>query len=836
MTGSAVVRTLAESTAAALGDGSRWADWLTVQIDPLWRPGEWDAARWFFDGDPANLLTAAGVCEVSSCRVKTDGPRMCSPCQKAFRVSSMPRVVFVAEHDASRQKIPNGSLEKCRVIRDGVECVAAVHCLGLCQSHYASFAYSRRSRDRSLEEWLQRARPYLDTRASCLVEGCEELVAGRQQLCSYHHHRRRRQLADGAVGAGGSAAVWAETAAPFLRAGQFSLAPVRPLVRLELIYALQQRAARRGVVQPKTMRLVVNHVADRDRLVGVSAEQLAGPSWQTCPELAIMMREIERWLTEGHEAMCGVDPRQRLVWDLRQLNLHANKDSTQVRRAKGSLDFSVIGQDWLRRLSMRYCATFTSTVGLHKVVLVSQKASGALEHTLDGGHDPAALGPLHLDAITAGFRSWCLPDGSPRSQGYRHDALHIFFLMLDFGRRAGLLDTVPSVFARDPKRHRIKKVKIDDEAGRAIPEPVIAQLDRHLHLLSCPVIYRGWTQDQMDQMFRTLYLVMRDTGRRPREVCSLRVDCLDHTSDGALLIWDNHKSGRRSRRLPITGGTAEIIEAWRTVRLGLTSGDVRDHYLFPARTLGVPDAYFMPANLSDGLRVWVHDTIPELHSDSVDTAGVRQPVDRTRIYPYAFRHSYAQRHADAGVPIDVLRDLMDHKDVATTQGYYRVTLKRKREAVRTLHRQVVDRTGAPAPAPSQTAYELRTVAAPFGSCTEPANVKAGGSACPIRFQCAGCGFYRADPSYLPAIEDHIQALAADRERATAMGVDDFVIRNFNDQISAYQHVLEGMRTRLAGFGDEERHEVEQAAAILRKVRAGLGRPQLPIIAVSAGPR
>ena len=39
LTGSAVVRSLAESTAAALGDGSRWADWLTVQIDPLWRPG-----------------------------------------------------------------------------------------------------------------------------------------------------------------------------------------------------------------------------------------------------------------------------------------------------------------------------------------------------------------------------------------------------------------------------------------------------------------------------------------------------------------------------------------------------------------------------------------------------------------------------------------------------------------------------------------------------------------------------------------------------------------------------------------------------------------------------
>jgi integrase len=32
------------------------------------------------------------------------------------------------------------------------------------------------------------------------------------------------------------------------------------------------------------------------------------------------------------------------------------------------------------------------------------------------------------------------------------------------------------------------------------------------------------------------------------------------------------------------------------------------------------------------------------------------------------RHSYAQRHADAGTPVDVLRELMDHKSVQTTMG------------------------------------------------------------------------------------------------------------------------------------------------------------------------
>ncbi|KPI22883.1 hypothetical protein OV320_1340 [Actinobacteria bacterium OV320] len=66
---------------------------------------------------------------------------------------------------------------------------------------------------------------------------------------------------------------------------------------------------------------------------------------------------------------------------------------------------------------------------------------------------------------------------------------------------------------------------------------------------------------------------------------------------------------------------------------------------------------------------------------------------------------------------------------------------------------------------SDIAYELRSVAVPYGGCTERSNVKAAGSSCPIRFQCAGCGFYRPDHSYLPAIEQHINELRADREAA-----------------------------------------------------------------------
>ena len=40
------------------------------------------------------------------------------------------------------------------------------------------------------------------------------------------------------------------------------------------------------------------------------------------------------------------------------------------------------------------------------------------------------------------------------------------------------------------------------------------------------------------------------------------------------------------------------------------------------------------------------------------------------MFPYAYRHTYAQRHADAGVPVDVLRELLDHDSMDTTRIYY----------------------------------------------------------------------------------------------------------------------------------------------------------------------
>jgi integrase len=62
-------------------------------------------------------------------------------------------------------------------------------------------------------------------------------------------------------------------------------------------------------------------------------------------------------------------------------------------------------------------------------------------------------------------------------------------------------------------------------------------------------------------------------------------------------------------------------------------------------------------------RRWVLALPPLLGADGSE-------FPRKAVVPYAYRHSYAQRHADAGVPPDVLRDLMGHRSMTTTQVYY----------------------------------------------------------------------------------------------------------------------------------------------------------------------
>ncbi|RNL71311.1 hypothetical protein [Streptomyces sp. I6] len=137
-----------------------------------------------------------------------------------------------------------------------------------------------------------------------------------------------------------------------------------------------------------------------------------------------------------------------------------------------------------------------------------------------------------------------------------------FFDLLDFGRREGVLDGLSPRFVRHPDHHTIKKVdENDEEIGKAIPEAVIRQLDRHIHLLGKNFPYGELPPEAVNAMLRTVYVVLRDTGRRPAEVAGLDLDCLEFDNGEYQLVWHNMKGRRRRRRLPVHQQTVDAIKA-----------------------------------------------------------------------------------------------------------------------------------------------------------------------------------------------------------------------------------------------------------------------------------
>jgi hypothetical protein len=240
-------------------------------------------------------------------------------------------------------------------------------------------------------------------------------------------------------------------------------------------------------------------------------------------------------------------------------------------------------------------------------------------------------------------------------------------------------------------------------------------------------------------------------------------------------------------------------------------------------------------------REWA-DALPALHTrDGAE-------FDKTRITPYAWRHSYAQRHADAGVPIDVPAELLDHRNLNVTRRYYRIGEDRRRAAVDTVTAFSFDRHGnriwrdAHALLESEHArYAVGEVAVPYGTCSEPSNVKAGGGACPVRFRCAGCDHFKTDISFLPDLTGYLDDLLRTRERlaATIDGVDQWArvdATPTEEEITRIRRLINRIKGDIAELDDTERAQIDHAVAMMRRHRAAyavpLGMPTVPAAAAT----
>ena len=327
---------------------------------------------------------------------------------------------------------------------------------------------------------------------------------------------------------------------------------------------------------------------------------------------------------------------------------------------RGNLSFTAITQPWLRETAKIWALADLPrrrgrSGGDKTRHYLSSLAflSGSLRQRADHGEDPAALGRPDMELFL-------------NRLGYLYAAGEISELTRVLGCRevrklltsarqlgatrpggpaAGLSDQFslhPSDMPDEPEH---------GEPGRDLPPEILQQICSQLGTLASPHI-------------RTAIEILIDTGRRPDDVVELPLDCLASDPGGAaVLVYDNHKAHRLGRRLPISSATAELIRAQQQ--------RVRDQFPgIPASELKLLPTSWANRDgrrpltvlaLSTAHRDWL-TSLPPLLLDGGGEFG------KGRAVPYSYRHTYAQRHADAGVPIDVLAELLDHRNLNVTRA------------------------------------------------------------------------------------------------------------------------------------------------------------------------
>ena len=486
-----------------------------------------------------------------------------------------------------------------------------------------------------------------------------------------------------------------------------------------------------------------------------------------------------------------------------------------------SFSFEGISQPWLRELSKLYCvsrlgdlrrATLKQAINRITRWSVYLEAAGR-------GATPGDIDRYDIDRYVSLLHS---------RKKRPHEEITALREMLRFARRrghtqpgkvaTGLRDDVV-VMNEDVRSRRHHDEPVDEEPGRAIPDYIIAQLLEPTTLARLHPTYAAATE------------IVAHVGRRPLEICDLDANCLVYIEstgrDGEkrrpALRYRRRKPPVKVLTLPIHEETAALIrKQQREVQRRFPGIPLSKLKLFPRPKMNpAGDLGISSPSFSTRMRLWVDslDTI-------VDETGY--PFDRSLIFPYALRHSYAQRHADNRTPLDVLQKLMDHRSPVTTQMYYRVSDERLFEAVKGVGPTTInangDRVGALYPDADQLARDIGQIPVPLGHCVEPHNVKTLGSGCPFSHQCLGCTHFRTDPSYLPELFTYLERLleAQERLRAAVPELAEWARTKAlpnDEEIQAVRRLIRANTVQLDELTAEDRRELNRLIQVLRAERA-----------------
>ena len=782
---------------------------LARMLDPAFLAGAgWDPASRVLSLPAGHRLLGRVVCRTGGCTTTAAG--LGGVCHRCF--TRLAGQGMTAEQIAGCPRLPPLQARARRCAVSGCQREPTVTQAVMCQSHVRQFR--QRAGKPAIGQFLADplVRPLLPL-SPCAVAACARAADGACGYCNTHYQRWRivtRTSPDLDAGQ------WQRAEPEVAEGGQVSLHGLPPLVVVQVLFGIWQRTRGGAKITDTDLRMAC-HALRRQQVVSI----------EECDTGQILGKPVRSLLNALvlHVRRALADPaseQARDIWDL------------AIFGYPGRLSFGGITQPWLRQAAKDWCREELprhrgkGAANVQSKVSALARLSESLRSRPDHGDLPPALGRPDIANFLA--RLGYLESAATISRYHRNVICRGARAALAGIRGMGLTRPgqpaagLPGDFALGGGDIPAEPVR--GEPGRDLPPEIMAVLCASLDTLQ-PAEVKAATQ------------IAIDTGRRPEDILGLPLDCLARDADGApVLIYDNAKADRLRRRLPVSEATATVI----------TGQQARVRARFPGAPPG--ELKLLPAarRNPEGRRAISIDALEGRHREWVTTLGVLRTrdggeFDKAKAVPYAYRHTYAQRHADAGVPIDVLAELLDHRNLNVTRGYYRVGEDRRREAVDKVTALSFDRHGnriwrdaAALLESAHARYAVGEVAVPYGRCTEPSNVQAGGGACPVRFRCAGCDHFRTDVSYLPDLTAYLDDLLRTRERLAAAiaGVDEWARADATpaeEEITRIRRLISRINGDITKLTGAERAQVDDAVTVIRKHRAvSLGMPSARDIA------
>lgn len=145
--------------------------------------------------------------------------------------------------------------------------------------------------------------------------------------------------------------------------------------------------------------------------------------------------------------------------------------------------------------------------------------------------------------------------------------------------------------------------------------------------------------------------VMYSSGARAQEICDLMVKSVSYDEKGNAILTIIGK-GQKTRRVKITHDTTQLLDKF------ITSRHIRDQ----------PECYIFPSQRNSHLSV---SAIEEIYEKYVSKAKTRYPeyFCKGPYTPHVMRHTTATHLIEAGVSLPIVKNILGHSSILTTQIY-----------------------------------------------------------------------------------------------------------------------------------------------------------------------